>query len=126
MKGKSRYFVYVLRLQGGALYTGYTSDLEIRLRKHVAGTASRCTRSFPPLEVAACWEVAAGRGAAMSVEAFIKGCSRTAKETLIRDPGLLDRRHRTSVGRASGARPVAPLPELPAAPAPPALPRPSS
>jgi putative endonuclease len=112
MNEKTRYFVYVLRLEGGALYTGYTADLDARLRKHRAGTASRCTRSFPPLEIAACWEVSAGRGTAMSVEAFIKRCSRSAKELLIGNPGLLAPRYREHSGRVCGARPVVPLPEL--------------
>ena len=124
MKEKSRHFVYVLRLQGGSLYTGYTCDLALRLRRHVAGTASRCTRSFPPLRVAACWEIPDGRGAAMSVEAFIKGCSRAAKEALTREPDSLARRYREMTGRESAARPVAPLPEVPTPP--PAAPGPSS
>jgi putative endonuclease len=112
MMEKARYFVYVLRLEGGALYTGYTADLNARLRKHRAGTASRCTRSFPPLEIAACWAVPAGRGAAMSVEAYIKGCTRAAKELLIGDPELLAPRYREHTGRECGARPVLPHPEL--------------
>ena len=116
MKAKGRYYVYVLRLKGGALYTGYTCDVGSRLRRHVAGRASRCTRSFPPVQVVACWEVAGGRGAAMSVERFLKGRDRAGKELLAENPELLERRYAGQTGRSCGARPVSPLPELPPAP----------
>jgi putative endonuclease len=114
MKEKPRYFVYVLRLGNGSLYTGCTRDIDARLRRHLEGSASRCTRSFPPVEIAACWEVSGGRGEAMSVEAFLKGRSRRQKELLVGTPGLLDRSYGEKTGRKLTVSPLSPLPALPA------------
>lgn len=113
MKEKPRYFVYVLRLGNGSLYTGCTRNIDARLRGHLKGSASRCTRSFPPVEVAACWEVPGGRGEAMSLEAFIKGRSRPEKEILLRTPGVLARSYGDKTGRRLTAKPLSPLPVLP-------------
>ena len=43
--------VYLLRCRDGTLYTGWTNDLERRLRAHGAGKASRYTRSRLPVEL---------------------------------------------------------------------------
>ena len=45
-------WVYILRCGDGSLYTGWTADLDRRLRAHAAGTASRYTRSRLPVELA--------------------------------------------------------------------------
>ena len=106
MKEKTRYFVYVLELSNGALYTGIARDVSERFRCHERGTASRYTRSFPPVRIAGCWQVLGGRGAAMSVEAFIKGRSRAAKKRLLAQPGELLRAYRAH--RANPANPANP------------------
>jgi putative endonuclease len=75
-------FVYLLRCADGSLYCGWTNDLEARLAKHQAGTASRYTRSRLPLELA--WSRPLGsRSEAMREEARIKALTRADKELLL-------------------------------------------
>lgn len=45
-------WVYLLRCSDGSLYTGWTVDLDRRLARHSAGTASRYTASRLPIELA--------------------------------------------------------------------------
>ncbi len=79
----------MLRLENGSYYTGYARDLVRRYRQHRRGTGARTTRSFPPVEIAACWKLFAGRDAALRVEAWIKACTRRQKQELIDDPRRL-------------------------------------
>ena len=51
-------WVYILRCGDGSLYTGWTVDLERRLARHRAGTASRYTRSRLPVELLASFAMA--------------------------------------------------------------------
>lgn len=78
-------FVYLLRCGDGSLYCGWTNDLERRVEEHRAGTASRYTRSRPPVELL--WSRAmASRSAAMREEARIKRLPR-AEKLLFARPG---------------------------------------
>lgn len=43
--------MYLLRCRDDSLYTGWTVDVERRLAKHQAGTASRYTASRLPVEL---------------------------------------------------------------------------
>ncbi|MBO5496621.1 MAG: GIY-YIG nuclease family protein [Oscillospiraceae bacterium] len=43
--------VYMLRCRDGSLYTGWTNDLEKRLKTHAAGRGGRYTRSRLPVEL---------------------------------------------------------------------------
>ena len=108
MKEKARYFVYVLRLENQALYTGIARDVASRYREHQRGSAARYTRSFPPVRIAGCWEILGGRGAAMSVEAFIKSRTRSGKERLLSEPALLAREYGKHAARALDILPVDP------------------
>jgi len=75
-------WVYVLRCADGSLYTGWTVDLDARLRRHGAGKASAYTRSRLPVELALALPMA-DRSAAMREEARIKGLERAEKLALI-------------------------------------------
>jgi putative endonuclease len=75
-------WVYILRCRDGSLYTGWSSDLQRRLARHRAGTASRYTASRLPVELVYEAELD-GRGAAMREEARIKALDRAAKLALI-------------------------------------------
>ena len=75
-------WVYLLRCADGSLYTGWTVDLEARLRRHGAGTASAYTRSRRPVELALALPMA-DRSAARREEARIKALDRPAKLALI-------------------------------------------
>ena len=81
-KGKSRWFVYVVRCADGSLYTGTTTDTARRVAQHNAGTASRYTRSRLPV-VLVYQKRVANQSAALVREAAIKKLSRQAKEVLI-------------------------------------------
>ena len=92
------FFVYLLELRGGALYTGHTRDIAERLRRHAQGSGSRLTRNFRPLRLARCWRLRGGRATAMRVEAFIKSRPRAEKLDLVRNPTLLGRLLRRETG----------------------------
>ena len=42
-------YTYILRCADGTLYTGWTNDLEKRLKAHNAGTGSKYTRARRPV-----------------------------------------------------------------------------
>jgi putative endonuclease len=79
-------WVYMLRCADGSLYTGWSSDLERRLARHSAGTASRYTASRLPVALAIALPMP-DRSSAMREEARIKRLSRAEKLALI---GSLD------------------------------------
>ena len=76
-----RAWVYILRCADGATYTGYTTDLERRLREHQAGRGSKWIRRRLPVELVFSYEMS--RRAAKVVEQRIKGWTRERKEALI-------------------------------------------
>ncbi|MEK6229083.1 MAG: GIY-YIG nuclease family protein [Actinomycetota bacterium] len=75
-------FVYLLRCADGSLYCGWTHDLDRRVAKHQAGTASRYTHSRLPVELAWSAELA-GRAEAMREESRIKRLPRAEKLKLV-------------------------------------------
>ncbi len=74
--------MYLLRCNDGSLYTGWTVDLERRLARHRAGSASRYTASRRPVEFALIIPMD-DRTAARREEARIKRLSRSQKLALI-------------------------------------------
>jgi putative endonuclease len=75
-------WVYILRCADGSLYTGWSTDVARRLRRHRAGKASHYTASRLPVELV--YQAAMpDRGAALREEARIKRLRRGAKLTLI-------------------------------------------
>ena len=76
-------WVYLPRCRDRALYTGWTVDLERRLDRHRAGTASRYTASRLPIELEVAVPMPSPR-AARREEARIKRLPRTAKLALLR------------------------------------------
>ena len=75
-------WVYLLRCADGSLYTGWTVDVEARLRSHGAGRASAYTRSRRPVALALALPMP-DRSAAMREEARIKALDRGEKLALI-------------------------------------------
>jgi putative endonuclease len=91
MKIAKKHYVYILECINGSYYTGYTTDIERRYKEHFLGS-DKCkyTRAFPPVRIAACWEMGADDlSATLKVEKYIKKMSKTEKEKLISDPKLL-------------------------------------
>ena len=76
-------YVYMLRCRDGSLYTGWTNDLEKRLKAHNSGSASKYTRTRLPAELVYFeeWE---SKEAAMSREWHIKQLTREEKLKLIK------------------------------------------
>jgi putative endonuclease len=83
-------WVYLLRCRDDSLYTGWTVDLERRLARHRAGTASRYTASRLPVALELAIPMP-DRTAARREEARIKRLSRAAKLAL---PGSKPERQR--------------------------------
>jgi putative endonuclease len=84
------FWIYILKCENGAYYTGYTRNIARRYRQHVDGTAGvKFTRSFKPVAIAQCWLLTGEMGAALSVEAAIKKFSRKRKLELIARPDRL-------------------------------------
>lgn len=83
------YFLYILECTNGAYYTGITTEPERRWQQHVAGTAAKYTRSFPPTRMLALWEVAADRAIAQQLESKVKKLSRNNKEVIVQQPQQL-------------------------------------
>lgn len=88
MNDKS-YWVYILLCNNKSYYTGYTTDLEKRYQLHLAGKASKFTRSFKPLKIAQSWHVKNDLSQAMKMECFIKKLTRAQKEEIIQFPDKL-------------------------------------
>jgi putative endonuclease len=77
-----RAWVYMLRCGDGSLYTGWSTDVQRRLRRHRAGSASRYTASRLPVELVLALPMA-DRTQARREEARIKALGRAAKLELI-------------------------------------------
>jgi len=79
------YFIYILECSNGALYTGYTTDLDRRYEEHQQGS-SRCkyTRSFPPLRIVASWKIKTNLSSILKIEKKIKSLSKIQKIELIK------------------------------------------
>ncbi len=74
--------MYILRCCDSSLYTGAAKDLEARVRKHEAGTASRYTRARLPVVLVWSRRVRTW-SKALREEYRIKQLKRSAKEALI-------------------------------------------
>ena len=79
-------FCYILRCGDGTLYTGWTNDLEERLRTHKAGKGSKYTRSRLPVELVYREEFET-KEQAMSREWHLKRLTRQEKLRLIAGAG---------------------------------------
>lgn len=45
------YYVYIVQCEDGSLYTGYTTDIESRMKRHVKGQGARYTRMNKPTKL---------------------------------------------------------------------------
>ncbi len=76
--------VYILRCGDGTLYTGWTNDLEKRLRTHAAGKGAKYTRARLPVTLVYT-EVYESEHEARSREYSIKRLGRSQKLSLIKE-----------------------------------------
>jgi len=87
---KEHHWIYILEVENGKFYTGYTKDMKRRISEHLSGKkGARFTRAFRPKSVLQCWELQGSRGIAMRVESFVKRMNRGRKLKLIENPDTL-------------------------------------
>ena len=79
---EKQFYCYMLRCKDGSLYTGYTNDLEARLKAHNEGKGAKYTRAHRPCELVY-YETFTNKSEAMKREYEIKHrFSRQQKEAL--------------------------------------------
>lgn len=76
-------YTYMLKCSDGTFYTGWTVDLDARLKAHNSGKGARYTRSRLPVTLIY-WELHPGRGEAQRREAIIRKLGRKQKEELVK------------------------------------------
>lgn len=77
------YYVYIVECSDGTYYTGYTNNIEERVKKHNQGKAARYTRGRVPVTLQYS-ESFSSRSRAMRREYEIKQLSRKEKELLLK------------------------------------------
>jgi putative endonuclease len=75
-------YTYILKCADGTLYTGWTNDLDKRLKAHNGGTGGKYTRTRRPVELVYS-ESFDTKQEAQSREFAIKQLTRQEKEKLI-------------------------------------------
>ncbi|MDI9447001.1 MAG: GIY-YIG nuclease family protein [Pelotomaculaceae bacterium] len=75
-------YTYILQCSDGSYYTGWTVDLEARLKSHNSGRGSRYTRGRLPVTLVY-WEFHQKRSDARRRESAIRKLRREQKEILI-------------------------------------------
>ena len=76
-------YVYILRCGDGSLYTGWTNDLEKRVKAHSSGRGAKYTRTHLPVELVYSEQLDT-KEAALSREWHIKRLSHAEKLRLIK------------------------------------------
>ncbi len=74
--------VYMLRCADGSFYTGWTNDIEARVKAHQAGLGGKYTRAHLPVELVYCEKLPTKREA-MSREWALKRLSHEKKLELV-------------------------------------------
>ena len=75
-------FTYIVKCSDGSLYTGWTNDVDKRLKAHNSGRGAKYTKTRRPVELVY-YEKFLTKQEAMSREARIKQLSRSQKLELI-------------------------------------------
>lgn len=75
-------FTYIVKCSDGSLYTGWTNNLDKRLKAHNSGRGAKYTKTRRPVELVY-YEKFLTKQEAMSREARIKQLSRSQKLELI-------------------------------------------
>lgn len=78
------FYVYILRCRDNTLYTGYTVDIDKRIRVHNKGLGAKYTRGRLPVKLVY-KEICSSKSEAMKREIRIKKLSRKEKMHLIQD-----------------------------------------
>ncbi|MFQ6075546.1 MAG: GIY-YIG nuclease family protein [Candidatus Bathyarchaeia archaeon] len=76
------YYVYVILCEDGSFYTGYTKDLDLRMKLHMNGKGARYTRMHTPKKLVYVEEFDS-RAEAVKRERMIKKLNHRQKLELI-------------------------------------------
>lgn len=87
IKRKGSFFVYIVQCSKGTYYTGYTSDLKNRMKKHNDGTGAKYLKGKGPVKLVYAREYRYFKNA-FKAEIEIKKLPRKKKEALIRGSPL--------------------------------------
>ena len=77
-----KHYVYILKCKDSSLYTGWTTDIEKRLKAHNSGKGAKYTKSRKPVELVYKEEFD-NKSDALRREAAIKSLTRKQKLALI-------------------------------------------
>jgi putative endonuclease len=83
-KRKGKFYVYIAECSNGTYYTGYTNNLENRIRLHNSGKGAKYTRDRRPVRLVWCREFKYYKKAFLE-EKRIKTLTRVQKERLVND-----------------------------------------
>lgn len=89
------YYVYVILCEGNNFYTGYTKNLDSRMKLHMKGKAARYTRMHKPRKVVYVEEFSS-RAEAMKREKRIKKLNHKQKRALAKTKQNQQLNHRAS------------------------------
>lgn len=87
IKREGKFYVYIVECADRTYYTGYTNDLEKRLKRHNDGLASKYTRARLPVKLAWSKEYEQFQSA-FKTEMTIKDLTRLQKESLVKGKRL--------------------------------------
>ncbi|MDR5586211.1 GIY-YIG nuclease family protein [Clostridium aquiflavi] len=76
-------YVYILECSDNTLYTGWTNDLEKRIKMHSSGKGAKYTRGRTPVKLLY-YEIFEDKKEAMRREYKIKRLTRSQKQELIK------------------------------------------
>lgn len=80
-------YTYILKCKDNSLYTGWTNNLEKRIKTHNEGKGAKYTKSRLPVELVY-YEQFETKEEAMKREYAIKKMNRKMKDKLIKDRGI--------------------------------------
>lgn len=83
------YYTYMLRCKDNSIYTGYTDNIEKRMKAHFQKQGAKYTKSHEPLKVEAVWR-SKEKSLACKLEYYIKRLNKSEKESLIEGKRLKD------------------------------------
>jgi putative endonuclease len=83
IKRKSIYYVYIVETSDGTYYTGYTNNLEKRLKEHGTARGAKYLRGRTPVKLVYAKEYRYYKNA-LHAERSLKGLRRCQKEELIK------------------------------------------
>lgn len=84
MASNSQHYVYILRCKDQTLYTGYTTNVAKRLKKHMEGKGAKYTRGRAPFTLVY-KQKCQTKSEAMQLEAQIKKLPKQRKLALIHE-----------------------------------------